>query len=389
MTHKKSAEKQPPSTLKKPSSSAGFWQVFWYKISFWTVKHKFWQKLTLGLIALVLFTTGSMYAVAQWYIDQNKNIPLQTGATFIPDYARYFGLDPKETMRATLEDLGIKRIRLVSYWENHEPEPGVYNFDELDWQFDMAESYGAKVSLSIGLRQPRWPECHKPDWAAKLVGNEWRQPLYDYMTIVVNRYKDRPSLDSYQLENEYFLSVFGICDDFDRDRLVYEYELVKKLDPNTTLIVSRSNNAVPSWPVGSPRADQVGAAIYKRVWDKTITRRYFEYPVPAWYYAFLAGMTKITTGRETFIHELQTEAWTPDSFGGTRESPISEQYKSMNATMLKDRIAYGKATGMRAIDMWGVEWWYWLKTVKNEPAIWDTAKSELQKINQENQNLNQ
>jgi len=42
---------------------------------------------------------------------------------------------------------------------------------------------------------------------------------------------------------------------------------------------------------------------------------------------------------------------------------------------------------MRTMDMWGPEWWYWLKTTQNEPAIWNTAKSEMQKIESENKRL--
>jgi len=308
------------------------------------------------------------------------------GATFVPDYARYFGLDPKNTFYAITHDLGVKQVRLVSYWDTIEQNPGSYNFDELDWQFKMAEDAGVKISLAIGLRQPRWPECHEPAWATKLIGNTWEQPLYDYMTAVVNRYKNNPALDSYQLENEYFLSVFGLCNNFDRDRLVHEYNMVKMLDPNHTLIVSMSNNAIGT-PIGEPTPDEWSISVYKRVWDKTITKRYFEYPIPAWYYAFRAGFTKITRGHDSFIHELQAEPWTPDGFDGILNTPLDEQDKSMNAEILKNRIEYGRATGMKTIYLWGVEWWYWRMTVKNDPSLWNTAKTSIGQINKNDQTI--
>lgn len=337
-------------------------------------------------MALVIFSIGSMYAIAQWYIYSNRNQPLTIGATFIPDYARYYGLEPKETLGAIIDDLGIKRVRLVSYWENIEPEQGKYNFEELDWQFKMAEEKGAKVSLAIGLRQPRWPECHKPAWSDKLLGNAWQQPLYDFIGAVVERYKTNPVLDSYQLENEYFLKAFGLCSNFDRDRLVHEYNLVKAIDPDHRLVVSMSNNAI-GVPIGEPTPDQWAISVYKRVWDKNITRRYFEYPIPAWYYAFRAGFIKITRGHDSFIHELQAEAWTPDTIGGTKETSIAEQDKSMNSDRLVDRISYGKATGMKTVDLWGVEWWYWRKVKYNDPSLWNAAKTEISKIDKENKKL--
>ncbi len=386
---KKPEKSDPPvkQFFKKPPKDAGFWQVFWYKSTVWAVKHRFWQRFAWGLLAFIIFATGFVYGVGQWYINKHKDEPLVIGTTFISDYAKHFDLDPRETLAATLGDLGLKRVRLVSYWENHEPERGQYDFSDLDWQFDMAEQYGAKVSLAIGLRQPRWPECHMPDWASKLTNNEWREPLYKYIETVVNRYKDRPSLESYQLENEFFLEVFGMCNDFDRNRLVYEFDMVKTLDPNTKLIVNRSNNAVPSWPMGEPRADEVGAAVYKRVWDKTVTQRYFEYPLPAWYYSFMAGMTELTTDRETFIHELQTEPWVDERIGGVKDVSVEEQYKTMSPERFVSRLQYGIDTGMRTIDLWGTEWWYWLKVQRNAPEMWDTAKAEFQRINMENEAL--
>lgn len=380
-------KKTPPHKPHRKAKNIGFWQQLWGSFTDWSVRKHFWKRLFLGFTALLLLTVGSMYALAQWYIYRGRNTPLVVGATFIPDYARYYKLDPKETMAAIIDDLGVKRLRLVSYWENIEPEQGIYKFDELDWQFRMAEEKGVKVSLAIGLRQPRWPECHKPAWSDKLMFDAWEQPLMDYMRAVVNRYKTSPALDSYQLENEYFLKAFGLCSNFDRDRLVREFDMVKQLDPDHTLVVSMSNNAIGT-PIGEPTPDEWSISVYKRVWDKTITKRYFEYPIPAWYYAFRAGFTLLTRGHDSFIHELQAEAWTPDEFGGTTETPLAEQDKSMNPDMLKNRIEYGRATGMKTMDLWGVEWWYWRKTVHNDPGLWNTAKTELQKINEDNNKLN-
>ncbi|MBA2279591.1 beta-galactosidase [Candidatus Saccharibacteria bacterium] len=386
MPLKKKRLKKSPSTLKKPLKGAGFWQVFWYKLTAWSIRHKFWQRLGLGLLAFIIISTASMYGIAQWYINKNKNIPLMVGATFIPNYARYFDLNAQETMTAIVDDLGIKRLRLVSYWSDIEKDEGTYNFDELDWQMRMAEEKGVQVALAVGLRQPRWPECHMPSWAQQKIGNDWYKPLENFIAATVNRYKDSSALESYQLENEFFLTAFGICHDFNRDRLVSEYNLVKSLDTNTPVVVTMSNNAIGT-PIGQPKPDKWAISVYKRVWDKTISRRYFEYPIPAWYYAFRAGFTEVTRGREVFMHELQTEAWTPDTFGGTKETPLAEQNKSLDPGRLIARLEYGQATGMKTMDMWGVEWWYWRKVKHNDSALWDTAKQELRKIEEENAKL--
>jgi hypothetical protein len=244
-----SQKKLSPIIKKRPMKNMGFWQQFWGGFTEWTVKHHFWRRLFLSFMALVVLALSGMYGIAQWYIHSNENKSLTLGATFVPDYARYFGLDPKQTFYAITHDLGVKQVRLVSYWDSIESNRGTYNFNELDWQFKMAEDTGVKISLAIGLRQPRWPECHEPAWASQLPYNSWEQPLYNFMTNVVNRYKNSSALNSYQLENEFFLKAFGECTNFDRDRLVHEFNLVKSLDPKHTLVVSMSNNAIGT-PIG-------------------------------------------------------------------------------------------------------------------------------------------
>lgn len=346
------------------------------------------RNILLGFLTFLLLCMGVMYGVAQYYIAKHANEPINIGATFSSNYARSFGLDPQQTLDAVIKDLDINRLRLVSYWSNGEPTRGNYNFSELDWQFKMAEENNVQVSLALGLRQPRWPECHMPKWAAEQPKEVWAEELKTYMGKVIDRYKESPVLVSYQLENEYFLSAFGECPDHSRERLIDEFNFVKSKDSSKPLIVTRSNNAVPSWPVGEPRSDINGASIYKRVWDKTVTNRYFEYPVPAWFYAFLAGGAEITTGRNTFIHELQAEAWLPDNKGFSRSDykmnevgSIPEQNKSLNVGRLEQRFDYAVATGMKTMDLWGVEWWYWRKEIARDPSLWNIAKEKINEYN--------
>jgi hypothetical protein len=151
---------------------------------------------------------------------------------------------------------------------------------------------------------------------------------------------------------------------------------VKNLDDTHPLIVSRSNNAV-GWPINAPVPDLSGVSVYKRVWDKTITKRYFEYPFPAWFYSSLGGIGKLTHGKDLIIHELQAEAWLPPGFEMNDVKDIPEQNKSLNAERLKDRIEYGRATGLKEIYLWGVEWWYWRKIIGNDPSLWETARAEI------------
>ncbi|MEK7153659.1 MAG: beta-galactosidase, partial [Patescibacteria group bacterium] len=203
-----------------------------------------WHKVIVVTVLAGLMSLGTMYGIARWYIAQNAHKPLVLGTTFIPAYAESLGLDAKKTMDALIGDVGVRHFRLVSYWDQLEPQQGAYDFTLLDWQFQKAEAARAKVTLAVGLRQPRWPECHMPEWAAKEPASRWQPRLESFMSAVIHRYKDSPALESYQLENEFFLKGFGLCTNHDRNRLVREAQLIKQLDPWHPLIISRSNNAV-------------------------------------------------------------------------------------------------------------------------------------------------
>lgn len=374
---------KPVSPHKKPSLLQRFFAATWGS-------RGWFARIFIVLIVVVMTFVGSSYGIAMWYTQKHAKEPLQYGTTFIPRYARFYGLDPQQTMQALIDEVGFKRFRLVSYWDDIESTQGIYNFDELDWQFRMAEDAGAKINLSVGLRQPRWPECHMPQWAEQMPKEQWYPALKSFMGTVVERYKDSPALVSYQVENEFFMTIFGECTDFDRDRLVDEYNYVKQLDPSKPIIVTRSNN----WggvPLYAPTPDQYGVAVYKRVWDKTLTKRYFEYPYPSWFYASLAGAGEIVSGKDMIIHELQMEPWLTEEgdFHMNEVSSIPEQDKSMNAERLKDRFDYGRNTGLRTIDTWGAEWWYWRKVKANDPSLWNVAKEEVGKANAENAKNNQ
>lgn len=340
--------------------------------SYW--KKNSWHKVVVVLFTFLLLVIGTMYSIARWYMWSERTTPTTLGVSFIPDYATQLGVDPQKTFTAILDDLHVKQVRLVSYWSDIESNKGTYDFSQLDWQVHMAEQRGVKITLSIGLRQPRWPECHMPTWADSEPASVWQPQLEEFMTAVVDRYKNSSSIQSYQLENEYFLTAFGTCTNYSRQRLIDEFNLVKRLDSKHPIIISRSDNAI-GWPINNPKADEYGISIYKRVWSPPVGR-YVEYPFPAWFYAFLAGAEKLWSGRDMIIHELQAEPWPPHGQDITKTS-LAEQNKSFDAHRFASRIAYGKATGMKTIDLWGAEYWYYRLTILHDPSIWNVAQQAL------------
>lgn len=333
---------------------------------------RFWQRVAIAFLCLVFLFSTASYGIALWYQHSQKGKPYELGVSFIPSYAAYLGVDPQETLNALIHDLGIKRFRFVSYWDQIETSPGTYDFSQLDWQMAVAQKAGAQVSLSLGLRQPRWPECHAPSWVdTAKPARQWQPALERVMEATVKRYRTSPALESYQLENEYFLQGFGACQNHDRQRLIDEYALVKHLDSRHPVIITRSNNGV-GWPTGAPTPDKSGISIYQRVWDSHYTHRYITYPVPSWYYSSLLGLTKLMTGQDTFIHELQAEAWAPN-YQSILETSLTEQNKSFDAARLKNTIQFAKDIGPRQVYLWGAEYWYYRDQVLHDPSVWDEA----------------
>ncbi len=333
-----------------------------------------YQKIKVVFFSLIILAFLVIYILGQIYIYSERNIPYQMGVTFVPDYAESLGLNPNQTLNALL-NINIKNFRFTSYWSDIEPKQNTYNFSELDQEFSLANAHHAKVLLVVGLRQPRWPECHPPNWIAGQKTATWENELYSFMSKVVNRYKNNPALYGFQVENEYFLKGFGDCTNFSRNRLIHEYNLVKSLAPNKEILVTRSNNAI-GFPINKPTPDIFGISIYKRVWDANITHRYLEYPFPSWYYGFLAEVQRFITGKDMIITELQAEAWPPKGQAITNTT-LNVQNESMNAKMLKNRFSFAKATGMRKVYFWGAEYWYYRMEVLHDPSLWKVAKQEF------------
>ncbi len=327
-------------------------------------KALFFVAVLTTLLVLVLRLVAFKYQFSQ------KNEPLQFGATFTSSRAKELDLDPKEVFTAITQDLNIKKLRLVSYWSETEKEQGSYDFSDLDWQFQEAEKNGVKISLSLGLRQPRWPECHMPQWAESLPKEAWYPKLENQIISVVERYKNSPALESYQLENEFFLQEFGQCSDFSRQRLVDEFNTVKKLDPHTPIILTRSNN-YGGFALNEPQADVYGISIYRKVHNPKLG--YITYPFPAWYYAFLAQGQLSLTGKPSIIHEFQLEPWIIS--GSIKDSSIEKQNKTMSPGDVKLNLGFAKRTGIKEIYLWGSEWWYW-RLKQGDPTIWNTIKQQ-------------
>lgn len=282
------------------------------------------------------------------------------GVSFSIKTCRDYGIDWEECLNELIAS-GIKRFRIMSYWDLHEPAIGVVDLSLLTKQLDIIEAAGGLVTLCLGMRQPRWPETHLPSWAIGLNEDRREKLFTEYLTKVVADYKDRACIQSYQLENEFWNKNFGEHNTFSRDRLIREFELVRRLDPTRPIIMTLGNTT--GYPIGKPKADLYGTTLYRIQYEKL---RYSRSKYPSWYFKIRRRLTLIISRKNLIIHELQAEPWGPKA---NWEMSDDEQAKSMDATKLAVVLDFADKTGILYKDLWGGEWWYWRKVTRGDDSL--------------------
>ncbi len=313
--------------------------------------------LGIFLILVIYFFVG--------FPKKNENI--SWGINFSQKHAQTLGLDWRETYTDILDDLGVKKIKIGTYWDYIEWEDGNYNFGDLDWQIEEAGKRDAEVILVVGMKTPGWPECHIPKWAKDLTKEKQQEKVLEYLEEVVVRYKDSKTIKYWQVENEPFFP-FGNCPKRDKQFLKREIDLVKSLD-NREIIISESGE-VPLWFKAAKYGDIVGTTMYRKVWFSELNS-YVTYPFPAIFYKRKAMLIKALFGKEVINVEFQAEPWGPTLIYNL---PVEEQKKSMDLERFKKNVEFAKKTGLKEFYFWGTEWWYWMKEKQNQPEIWNEAK---------------
>ena len=291
------------------------------------------------------------------------------GVNFSQKHAQNLDLDWQKTYLALIDDLGAKNIKLATYWDLLEPREGEYNFDDLDWQIKTAKEKGVKILLVIGMKTPRWPECHIPEWAKNLSKKEQQEKISDLIEKIVLRYRGSNSINMWQVENEPFFP-FGNCPWVDKGFLKKEVKEVKSLDQEKRPVVISDSGEGSFWIQAAKIGDVVGTTMYKKVWIHQLGI-YLTYPLPPTFYWRKAQIIKKLFSKKVVCVELQAEPWGPKLL---YDSPLKEQEKSMNLKQFKDNIEFAKRTGFDKFYLWGGEWWYWMKEKQKRPEFWNEAK---------------
>lgn len=334
--------------------------------------------LKLILVIAIFLVVFGFYLLSLDYSKENGANNFTYGVSFSRFHSEELGLDWKETYLAILNDLGVKNFRFSAHWPMVEPEEGVFNFEELDFQIEEAKKAGASVILAVGRRLPGWPECHEPEWLnnQRQITNdqqlkEFKQErILRYIKAVINRYKDYDNITAWQVENEPYLTFFSrsTCGKLDEEFLKKEISFVKQLDPSRQIMVTDSGE-FGLWYEAYQRGDIFGTSMYLYIWNRIIGP--FRYPIIPAFFRIKNNLISLVYGtKPSLVIELSAEPWLLQPIANT---PIEIQLSRMDINKFNEMIDFSSKTSFDTFYLWGAEWWYWMK-LKDHPEFWDRAK---------------
>lgn len=322
-------------------------------------------KITCGVLLGITVLGISFLWVGRSQITQGH---LNAGVTFSVPYAKELGINWREALTAALDELNIRSFRIPAYWSEIQPTEDQFIWSDLDFQVNEIAQRNGKITLVVGAKVPRWPECWTPDWVKKKSRNGEHEARLAYITAVVDRYKESPAIEYWQVENEAMFD-FGICPKPNYSFLKEEIALVRKLDPNH-LVATTDSGELSTWIQVGSLVDRLGVSTYRRVrtpWSAT-----WEYSfIPTYWYAHRAILVKPWV-KNVYVSELQMEPWTDDPITVT---PVRDQLAFFDIPEMKKHFEFAERMQINDISFWGIEWWWWMKTTKGDPRFWDEAKA--------------
>ena len=320
---------------------------------------------------IILLTIALLWGVIGRLDFSQKGRPVKFGVTFSHQYAsQNLGLDWTEVYWYIINDLGVKDIRLVVPWDVLEERKNEYNFTDWEWMIGEARKKDINIILTIGRRTPRWPECHDPVWLKNMSKSRQDKEVLNMLVKVVKHFREYRNIVAWQVENEPLLNLFGKCPKADKHLLKEEVDLVSHLDKRPIIITDTGE--LSSWDDAASLADILGVTMYKTVWNKFIG--IWRYPWPPAYYYFKAKHIKNKYHlSKVIVSELQAEPWAKGE-ENIIDMNLVDQLNLFNKNDLQNNLKYVRQAGFDEAYLWGVEWWYWLKKVKNRSDFWDEAK---------------
>ncbi|MBI4437677.1 endo-1,4-beta-xylanase [Candidatus Uhrbacteria bacterium] len=315
-----------------------------------------------SLAFFFLLAAGVFTAAWMWVSEEPAGEPAY-GITFSSRYAAELGLDAQDTFETLLGELGARRVRLPLYWSDIERTSDVFDWAQTDALFGAAEKNGAELTVVVGMKVPRWPECYVPDWAEGLDEDARQQAVLRFIQEAVVRYRDFSSVVRWQVENEPFFP-YGECPTISVAQFKERVELVRALDARPILVTV--SGEIGPWLDSALAADVLGISMYRQTWNDLYG--YFVYPLSPEFYFVRARLVQDAV-ESVIVTELQAEPWFPEPIASR---PLTEWYETFTAEMLVDNVRFAQDAGLPEVYLWGAEWWVALREAGDD-RLWNAA----------------
>jgi hypothetical protein len=302
---------------------------------------------------------------------------MRIGTSFSPHRCSFLGLDPRATFAQVLQ-LGLGMVRISACWS----DITTGGYDDLDWLLDTAQAAGQPILLTVGMKAIQWPEFYIPSAVAAdpdttgAVGHDGplAQGLLAFVTDTVSRYRGRPAIVAWQVENEPFNRSGPNRWWIDPGLVRAEIAAVRALDARPVVVnvfshfdllqdfLSRPHRSLLDLQGIAPEpevlgviesSDVLGLDVYTHIGVDILGIELVRTASRDW--AGTAGrwlQAARDQGKEAWIIECQAEPWEP-----TRATYADPK------TLAPDDIGHmyrqlGEA-GYTTILLWGCEYWFW------------------------------
>jgi len=287
---------------------------------------------------------------------------IQYGTTFSHLHAQWLGLDVRSTFKQTLS-LKFDYIRLCCYWKECEPQRGMYVFSSLDELLTLCERKKQAVVVTVGMKAPRWPEFHLPDWTS-FDDPDLHTHVLRFIKAVILHLRHYRCIHYWQVENEPIERMVTNFRAISMSLFSQEVSLVRSLDHRPIIGTMLANSRYLFFPERSLLGicDVLGVDLYFKIPVLgLLTLPFLE--IPGSLRRLIMGSSK-----PVWITELQAEPW-------ESHNPFTKQKRivGITASGLRDSSDKARKMGATTIFFWGVEYWI-AQQQRGDSSLLQTAK---------------
>jgi len=304
------------------------------------------------------------------------------GFSFSSPIARQAGHEPSTALRDLLRNLHPDLVRLPVYWSEVAPEPGAFDFSEVDALLKTVETFNAartrhhtQVVLVAGARNLATPELYLPAWISTSTTIDLEvatssRAYFDYLEACLHRYSTNPLLYAWQVENEPLDSTNDGLGDIaiSAEAVAAEVELLKRIDPVHPVVVTTFNSSTVS-------LDRQATSRFRWLYELLPGPRPAGHPALALELGDVLGLDLYVVTPSTPLSEAGVEErvawkaeaidyWSKQARQGSKQTWITEMQAAPWAghpgfrpdDLLLSAEAYSR-TDVDVVLLWGAEQW--------------------------------